>query len=296
MARLRRPDPVECEVDRHPRRRTRVRSRAPAATARAPWLTLPGHSPPLRLDRRACRTRRDTRPDTAPRNSRRSHPPPQRNARTPRKVASKFGFDRDAGRGTLARLAFGRRALLVHDRCGAIGPNPVSHTEIGAGHVWRNRPGLLRWPTLVAGALLVWSSWRRPDVAAALLLLGVPFVLIEHCEAPSHPAFGVLRAGRGDRCHRVRRRRGPRGTRPRRRARGRPSGRPPCRVPSRCPRYLAQQPGWFRWAEAFVVSEVSGYWGHRMSHESLRSGDSIVSTIPHRNSTGWHRIGVTRST
>lgn len=38
-------------------------------------------------------------------------------------------------------------------------------------------------------------------------------------------------------------------------------------IPTSIPRLLAAQPMWARSSEAFVVSEVCGYWGHRLSHE-----------------------------
>jgi sterol desaturase/sphingolipid hydroxylase (fatty acid hydroxylase superfamily) len=38
-------------------------------------------------------------------------------------------------------------------------------------------------------------------------------------------------------------------------------------VPASIPRGLSTQPHSLRWIEAFVISEVCGYWGHRLSHE-----------------------------
>jgi sterol desaturase/sphingolipid hydroxylase (fatty acid hydroxylase superfamily) len=122
------------------------------------------------------------------------------------------------------------------------------------------------WPVLVAGALVTWSIWRRPDVATALVVLGGCFTLIERWRPLRSQPSAMRRtgaatdaagfivdedlAGLGLAAALV-------------------VALPLARValPREIPRYLAMQPVWLRWAEAFVVSEVSGYWGHRLSHE-----------------------------
>jgi sterol desaturase/sphingolipid hydroxylase (fatty acid hydroxylase superfamily) len=38
-------------------------------------------------------------------------------------------------------------------------------------------------------------------------------------------------------------------------------------IPTQLPDALAAQPSWLRWLQALVISEICGYWGHRMSHE-----------------------------
>jgi sterol desaturase/sphingolipid hydroxylase (fatty acid hydroxylase superfamily) len=120
--------------------------------------------------------------------------------------------------------------------------------------------------TVVAGALVVWAICRRPDIAAALLVLGAGFTLIEawrplRAQPPAARRVGAATDAAGFIVDEVL------------------AGLglaavlvvvlPVVRfvLPSELPRYVAMQPGWLRWAEAFVVSEVSGYWGHRLSHE-----------------------------
>ena len=126
--------------------------------------------------------------------------------------------------------------------------------------------GARLWPALIAGALLAESVWTRPDIGAALVMLGAAFFLLE-CWRPLRAQQSALR---------------------------RPGAAtdatgfvvdeivagigltgvllvvlPVVRqvMPADAPRYLSAQPGWLRWTEAFVVSEVSGYWGHRLSHQ-----------------------------
>jgi sterol desaturase/sphingolipid hydroxylase (fatty acid hydroxylase superfamily) len=122
------------------------------------------------------------------------------------------------------------------------------------------------WPALVAGALVAWAIWKRPDIGLALILLAVPFTLVERTRPLRQQRSAFRRVGAATDA----------------------TGfivdevlagiavaavlvvaLPIVRLvlPSEIPEYLARQPGWLRWAEAFVVSEVSGYWGHRLSHE-----------------------------
>ena len=113
---------------------------------------------------------------------------------------------------------------------------------------------------------MLWSAWERPDIAVSLVALGVPFTLVERwrplrrqCSAIRRPgamtdavsfvvnevlaalglvvvlamAVPLLRLG----------------------------------IPPAVRETTAALPGWSRWLLAFVVSEVCGYWGHRLSHE-----------------------------
>jgi sterol desaturase/sphingolipid hydroxylase (fatty acid hydroxylase superfamily) len=135
----------------------------------------------------------------------------------------------------------------------------MARLAMGAG-------GATRWCTVLAGALLVASVWTRPDVAAALVVLGAPFVLIERWRPlraqPSAPRrIGAATDATGFVVDEVIAALGlaavlvvvlP--------AAGRI-------VPPEVPRHLSAQPGWLRWVEACVISEISGYWGHRLSHE-----------------------------
>jgi sterol desaturase/sphingolipid hydroxylase (fatty acid hydroxylase superfamily) len=123
-----------------------------------------------------------------------------------------------------------------------------------------------RWPVVVTGALLIWSVWTRPDIALALVLLGVPFMLFERWWPLRDQQSALRRSGAATDA----------------------TGfivdevlaalglaavlvviLPVVRhaVPDEVPRYFSAQPGWFRWVTALVISEVSGYWGHRLSHE-----------------------------
>jgi sterol desaturase/sphingolipid hydroxylase (fatty acid hydroxylase superfamily) len=133
-------------------------------------------------------------------------------------------------------------------------------------HSAREASGAQLWPSVIAGALLVGSVWIRPDIGAALLVLGPVFFLLER--------WRPLRAQRS--------------------ALRRPGAATDATgfivdeiiagiglaavlvvvlsvvrqvMPAEVPRYLSAQRGSLRWTEAFVVSEVSGYWGHRLSHE-----------------------------
>ena len=118
----------------------------------------------------------------------------------------------------------------------------------------------------IAGALLVLSVWHRPDIAVAFAVLTVPFTLLElwrplrrqraalrrtgaATDAVSFVVTEVL-AGVGLLAVLL-------------------VSVPVARalVPPAIPSALAAQPSWLRWIESFVVAEVSGYWGHRLSHE-----------------------------
>ena len=118
------------------------------------------------------------------------------------------------------------------------------------------RPRRFGWPVIVAATLTVWAVSRRPDIAAALLVLGACFTLVERwrplrVQPPAMRRVGAatdavsfvvdeVLAGLGLAAVLV-------------------VVLPIVRhvLPSEIPRYLAMQPGWVRWAEAFVVSEVA---------------------------------------
>jgi sterol desaturase/sphingolipid hydroxylase (fatty acid hydroxylase superfamily) len=128
-------------------------------------------------------------------------------------------------------------------------------------HPW-TRAGLLG----MAGALLVLSVWHRPDIAVALAILSVPFTLLElwrplRRQRPALRRTGAatdivsfvvneVLAGVGLLAVLL-------------------VAVPVVRalVPPALPAALSAQPSWLRWVESFVVAEVSGYWGHRWSHE-----------------------------
>ena len=125
----------------------------------------------------------------------------------------------------------------------------------------------LRWATVVGAALVVCAVWQRVDIAFALLILGLPFTLLERFRPLRHqrPAFrrtgaatdaasfvvNEVLAGIGLAAVLLV---------------GVPVGR--FAVPDALTRTLEAQPEWSRWLEAFVISEVCGYWGHRFSHET----------------------------
>jgi sterol desaturase/sphingolipid hydroxylase (fatty acid hydroxylase superfamily) len=123
-----------------------------------------------------------------------------------------------------------------------------------------------RWSVVGTGALLIWSGWTRPDIALALVMLGIPFVLVERWRPLRAQQSALRRPGAATDA----------------------TGfivdevlaafglaavlvviLPVVRqaVPDQVPQYFSAQPAWVRWATALVVSEVSGYWGHRLSHE-----------------------------
>lgn len=120
--------------------------------------------------------------------------------------------------------------------------------------------------SLVVGAVLVWSVWSRSDIAIALVLLGVPLTLLEAWRPLRRqlPAFrrrgaatdavsfvlNEVLAGLGLAAVLV-------------------LAVPVLRgvVPPSIPSLVGTQPAWVRWLEAFVISELGGYWGHRASHE-----------------------------
>jgi sterol desaturase/sphingolipid hydroxylase (fatty acid hydroxylase superfamily) len=126
--------------------------------------------------------------------------------------------------------------------------------------------GGLCWATVAGAALVAWSVWQRLDIAIALLVLGLPLTLLERWRPLHHqrPAFrrtgaatdaasfvvNEVLAGVGLAAVLLV---------------AVPVGR--LVVPDALTRTLEVQPGWIRWLEAFVISEVCGYWGHRLSHE-----------------------------
>jgi sterol desaturase/sphingolipid hydroxylase (fatty acid hydroxylase superfamily) len=124
----------------------------------------------------------------------------------------------------------------------------------------------LGWATVAGAALVAWSAWRRLDIAFALLALGLPLTLLErwrplHDQRPAFRRRGAatdaasfvineVLAGIGFAAVLLV---------------ALPVGR--LVVPDALTRALDAQPDWTRWLEAFVISEVCGYWGHRLSHE-----------------------------
>jgi sterol desaturase/sphingolipid hydroxylase (fatty acid hydroxylase superfamily) len=119
---------------------------------------------------------------------------------------------------------------------------------------------------VVAVVLLLVSAWKRPDIAVALLLLGVVFSGLERCRPLRRQPTACKRVGAATDAvgfvvnevlaaaglaavlillvptmHHL--------------------------IPRAIPTAFQGQPRWLRWAEAFMVSEIGGYWGHRLSHE-----------------------------
>ena len=108
--------------------------------------------------------------------------------------------------------------------------------------------------------------WQRPDIAIALVLLGVPFTLLELWRPLRHQLSALRRTGGcTDAVSFV--------------VNEVLAGvglvgvlvvvLPVIRevVPAALPDALSAQPSWLRWGEALVISEIGGYWGHRVSHE-----------------------------
>src|SRR5215216_5561744 len=132
------------------------------------------------------------------------------------------------------------------------------------GLVAGGRP--LCWATVAGAGLAAWSVWQRLDIAFALVVLGLPLSLLERWRPLHHqrPAFrrtgaatdaasfvvNEVLAGAGLAAVLLV---------------AVPVGR--LVVPDALTRTLEAQPEWTRWLEAFVISEVCGYWGHRLSHE-----------------------------
>lgn len=120
--------------------------------------------------------------------------------------------------------------------------------------------------TVTGAALFVLSTLHRPDIALSLVALGVPFTLVERWRPLRHQRSAVRRAGAmTDATSFV--------------VNEVLAGLglavvlavtvPLIRlgIPPALRDVTAALPGWGRWLLAFVVSEVCGYWGHRLSHE-----------------------------
>ena len=123
-----------------------------------------------------------------------------------------------------------------------------------------------RWPAVATAGFVIWSAWHRTDIVIGLLVLAVPFSLIERWLPLRRQRSAFRRPGA---------------------ATDLVSflvnevvvalgfvavlliGVPVLRlvVPFRLADALAGQPGSVRWFVSFAVSEVGGYWGHRLSHE-----------------------------
>ena len=125
---------------------------------------------------------------------------------------------------------------------------------------------LFTWPSILTGALVVWCVWERVDIAVALVVLGGPFTLVERWRPLRRQCPAFRRAGAATDAVSFLVNEVVTGlalvavlvvTAPVLR-RG---------VPAPIAHALSGHPGWARWVEAFVVSEVCGYWGHRLSHE-----------------------------
>jgi sterol desaturase/sphingolipid hydroxylase (fatty acid hydroxylase superfamily) len=127
--------------------------------------------------------------------------------------------------------------------------------------------GRRRWFALLVGAsLVVWSVWERVDIAIALVVLGPLFTLLERWRPLRRQRAAIRRTGSAtDAASFV--------VNEVLAAVGLAAvlvvAVPVVRwvVPGPISRSLVGQPGWTRWCEAFVVSEVGGYWGHRLSHQ-----------------------------
>ena len=119
---------------------------------------------------------------------------------------------------------------------------------------------------VATAALLAWSVWRRPDIALALVVLGIPFTVLEWLRPLRRqaPAFRRPGAATDALSFVVNEVVGAAGL-----ALVLVVAVPLLRlaVPGPVARTLAAQPGWARGLEAFAISEVCGYWGHRLSHE-----------------------------
>ena len=124
----------------------------------------------------------------------------------------------------------------------------------------------VQWPQVIAAAAVTGAGWWRPDIAAALILLGAAFTLVEHAQPlrAQRPAFRRVGAATDATSFIVDEVLAALGT-----AAVLAVTVPLSRLvlPSPIPGFLASQPAWLRWAEAFALSEVSGYWGHRLSHQ-----------------------------
>ena len=163
--------------------------------------------------------------------------------------------------GCASAVSRGRDGTPVPSARDTIG-GPLASMATG-GHAQRRR--WLSGSSLVVGAALVWSVWSLVDIAVALLVLAVPLTVLEALR-PLRVSPRFPPGGRGHRRRELRAQRGAGRARPGRGAR--------VAVPVLRARRAAGDPqpgggptGWARWLEAFVLSEVCGYWGHRASHE-----------------------------
>jgi sterol desaturase/sphingolipid hydroxylase (fatty acid hydroxylase superfamily) len=122
------------------------------------------------------------------------------------------------------------------------------------------------WPAVATAAFVIWSAWHRTDIVIGLVVLAVPFSLIERWLPlrRQRPAFRRPGAATDLVSFLVNEVVAALGL-----AAVLLIGVPVLRlvVPFRLADALAGQPGSVRWFAAFAASEVGGYWGHRLSHE-----------------------------
>ena len=118
----------------------------------------------------------------------------------------------------------------------------------------------------IAVGLVVWAAGRRIDILVGLVALAVPFGLAERwrplrAQAPAWRRRGAATDATGFVVDEVVAALGL--------AALLSVLLPPLDVlvPDRIPSWIGAQPGWVRWVEAFAISELCGYWGHRWSHE-----------------------------
>ncbi len=124
----------------------------------------------------------------------------------------------------------------------------------------------VRWTVLAAGALFVLGVTQRPDAAVGLVVLGVLFTVIERVRPlrDQPPAFR-RRGAATDAVHFV--------VDELLAAVGVVAIVAvtvpvlSLAVPDRLVAFIAGQHPLVHWAEALVLGEVAGYWGHRLTHE-----------------------------
>jgi sterol desaturase/sphingolipid hydroxylase (fatty acid hydroxylase superfamily) len=124
----------------------------------------------------------------------------------------------------------------------------------------------VRCVSIVSAAAAVCCACVRPDIALALFLLAIPFVITERMRPLRRQPPSYRRAGSGTDAvsfvvNEVAVGFGLVGVLL--------IALPVMKafVPPIVPEMLQSHPASLRWAEAFVISEISGYWGHRLSHE-----------------------------
>lgn len=172
--------------------------------------------------------------------------------------AGRGGVRPSVGEASLQLGGRHRRPAGIRDGVAVLG---YGHTKPKGGAVRG-----VRCSSVVVGVIVACCVWYRPDVGLALLLLGIPFTLVELWRPLRRQVAAIRRPGaRTDAVsfvvNTVLAGLGLAGVLA--------FARPVVQwlMPDEVSRTFRSHPGWVRWIEAMVLSELCGYWGHRLSHE-----------------------------